>query len=91
MRNETILMILIFQEAYPLGSMRVRPEEYLDHFGFEVDRIGRVLKYLGLAQDGRSDLCWTATPMLMRIIAERVAHPPVKAKRASVTENQRRL
>jgi hypothetical protein len=88
MQNETILMLSIFQEAHPL-SMRVRPEEYLDRCDFEIDRMGRVLKYLGLAQGGRSDLCWKPTPMLMKIIAEGLAHPPVKAKGVEVTDDER--
>jgi hypothetical protein len=66
MNTETILMLSIFQEAYPFGSMRVSPEEYRGCFGFEIDRVGRVLRYLGLAQDDRSDLCWKATPILMQ-------------------------
>jgi hypothetical protein len=78
MNTETILMIEIFQEADPLGSMRVSPEEYLDSCDFEIDRIGRVFKYLGLAQGGQSDLCWQPTPMLMKIIAERLARISVK-------------
>ena len=89
MNTETILMIEIFQEADPLGSIRVSPEEYLDRCDFEIDRIGRVFKYLGLAQGGQSDLCWQPTPMLMKIIAERVAHPPVNAKGVEVTDDER--
>jgi hypothetical protein len=92
MHNDTIPMISIFQEGYSLGSMRASPEEYLEHFGFEIDRMGRVPRYLGLAQGpARSDLGWKAAPMLMKIIAERLVHRPEKRKRASVTENQRRL
>jgi hypothetical protein len=40
MHNDTIPMISIFQEGYSLGSMRASPEEYLEHFGFEIDRMG---------------------------------------------------
>jgi hypothetical protein len=87
MQNETILMISIFQEAYPLDEIRRSPEEYLDHFGFEIDRMGRVLKYLGLARvEAGSGLGWKAESMLMKIIAETVAHPPQKRK-CTVTEN----
>src|ERR1700730_5108236 len=89
MQNDTLLLISIFQEACPL-SMRVRPEEYLDHFDFEIDRMGRVLKYLELAQgSARSDLGWKPAPMLMKIIAERLAHPPEKRKSALLTEDDR--
>ena len=81
MNTETILMIEVFQEAYPLGSMRVGPEEYRDFFGFEIDRMGRILKYLGLAQAAaRSELGWKPKPILMTLIAERVARAPVKSK-----------
>src|SRR5260370_21279031 len=76
MQNETILMISIFLEAYPLYQTKVSPEEYLDQFGFEIDWIGRVLKCLGLAQPAtQSDFGWKPVPMLMKIIAERAARP----------------
>ena len=89
MQNDTILMISIFQEVYPLGTTKMSPEDYFDYFGFEIDRVGRVLRYLGLAQDDRSDLCWKPTPILMKIIAERLAHPPEKRKSALLTEDDR--
>jgi hypothetical protein len=85
MQNETILIISIFQKAYPLGPIAVSPEEFLDDFGFEIDRMGRGLKYLGLARDAaRSDLGWKPAPLLMKIIAERVACPPVRTKNVGV-------
>jgi hypothetical protein len=68
MRNDSILTISIFQEAYPLDETKVSAEEYLDHFGFEIDRIGRVFKCLGLTQPATrsDDFAWNPAPMLMK-------------------------
>jgi hypothetical protein len=88
MKNETILMVSIFQQAYPLDETKVSAEEYLDHFGFEIDRIGRVFKCLGLAQPAPSDFGdWKPAPMLMKIIAERAARPSVENKPVLVTDH----
>jgi hypothetical protein len=81
MNTETILVLSIFQEAYPLDKAKVSTEDYLAHFEFEIDRIGRVLKYLELAQAAaQSELGWKPKPILMKLIAERVARVPVKSK-----------
>jgi hypothetical protein len=79
MNTETILMILILQEIFddPEGS----PKDFLADFAFEIEQIGRLLNYLGLAQtSARSDLGWKPTPMLMKIIAERLARISVKVE-----------
>jgi hypothetical protein len=88
MQNETILMISIFQEAYPLGQTKVSPEEYLDSLDFEIDRIGRVFECLELTQPAtQSDFGWKLAPMLMKIIAERAARPSVESKPVLVTDH----
>jgi hypothetical protein len=77
MNTETILMISIFQGA--LGDSEARPKDELADFAFEIEQIGRLLNYLGLAQAAaRSDLGWKPRPMLMKIIAERLARISVK-------------
>jgi hypothetical protein len=89
MRNETILMLSIFQHANPLGPIAVTPEEFLDHFEFEIDRMGLVLKCLGLAQTAAQsdDFVWKPAPMLIKIIAERAARPFVENKPVLVTDH----
>ena len=77
MQNDTILMISIFQEIFdrPEGN----PKDFLADFAFEIEQIGRLLNYLGLAQaSARSDLGWKPAPMLMEIIAERLGRSTVK-------------
>src|SRR5262245_970249 len=87
MTPDTTLLLSIFQKAYPLGD--VSPEEYLDHFGFEIDRIGRVFNCLGLTQPATQsdDFVWKPAPMLMEIIAERAARPSVENKPVVVTDH----
>jgi hypothetical protein len=77
MQNDTILMISIFQEAF--GDPEARPKEYLAEFSFEIEKIGQLLNYLGLAQaSARSDLGWKPKPVLMRVIAEGLTSISVK-------------
>jgi hypothetical protein len=88
MNMETILMISIFQEAYPLDKAKVSAEDYLAHCEFEIETLGDLFKYLGLAQAAaRSELGWKPKPILMTLIAERVARAPVKSKFNSAVDD----
>jgi len=70
--NETALLAAIFQEANPLEPQS-SVDEYLHHFAFEIDRMGRVLRFLGLAtMSNECGLDWAPNHRLMRIIAEKV-------------------
>lgn len=73
--NETVLLVAIFQQANPLEPQS-SVAEYLDYFGFEIDRMGRVLQFLGLAKkSNQCDLVWAPNHRLMRIIAEKATRP----------------
>jgi hypothetical protein len=77
MQNDEVLMISIFQQIF--GDPEASPKDYLADVAFEIEQMGQLLKYLGLAQaSARSDLGWKPAPMLMQIIAERLARISVK-------------
>jgi hypothetical protein len=87
MKNESLLMITIFQQAD--GKTEVSAEEYLgEKLDFEIYWVGQVFKCLGLAQTAaaQSDLGWEPAPILMKIIADRAARPSVKEKRVWLSE-----
>ena len=69
----------------------MNPDEYRDALDAEIDQLGRVLKYLGLAQTAaaRSDFGWEPAPLLMKIIAERVVRYSKKEKAVVVTEHDK--
>lgn len=88
MQNDTLLLISIFQEACPLDKAKVSAEDYLAHCEFEIETLGDLFKYLGLAQAAaRSELGWEPKPILMTLIAERVARAPVKSKFNSAVDD----
>lgn len=73
--NDTQLLAALFQRAYPLEP-QPSAAEYLHHFEFEIDRLGRLLRFLGLAEAShQSGLGWAPRRWLMRISAERAARP----------------
>jgi hypothetical protein len=72
--NVTVLLVSIFQKANPIGPSSVA--DYLAHFEFEIDRMGSVLRFLGLAKkSNQCDLVWAPNHRLMRIIAEKATRP----------------
>jgi hypothetical protein len=72
--NVTVLLVSIFQKANPIGPCSVA--DYLAHFEFEIDRMGSVLRFLGLAKkSNQCDLVWAPNHRLMRIIAEKATRP----------------
>jgi hypothetical protein len=88
------LMIAIFQAADPIyaGMEDVTEKlEYVKSRGSDIDRLGRVLKFLQLAEDSpQSVFGWTPTAQLIRIVAER-ADRPAKASRKHVTNRERAI
>jgi hypothetical protein len=65
--NETVLLVTIFQKANPLEPQS-SVAEYLHYFEFEIDRMGSVLQFLGLAKkSNQCDLVWAPNHRLMRI------------------------
>jgi hypothetical protein len=86
MQNDEILIISIFQEAF--GDPEASPKDNLADFAFEIAQMGQLLKYLGLAKaSARSDLGWKPEPMLMKIIAERLACVSAKNKFAAAADD----
>jgi hypothetical protein len=72
--NDTVLLVSIFQKANPIDPSSVA--DYLAHFEFEIDRMGSVLRFLGLAKkSNQCDLVWVPNHRLMRIIAEKTTRP----------------
>jgi hypothetical protein len=72
--NVTVLLVSIFQKANPIGPSSVA--DYFAHFEFEIDRMGSVLRFLGLAKkSNQCDLVWAPNHRLMRIIAEKATRP----------------
>jgi hypothetical protein len=72
--NETVFLVALMQEANPLNQSDVA--DYLDYFGFEIDRMGSVLRFLGLAKkSNQCELGWAPNHRLMRMIAEKATRP----------------
>ena len=75
----SVLMIAIFQMAHPIYRNKVEPlgqTEYLAHCASDIDELGRIFKFLGLAEDSaQSAFGWRPTARLVGIIAERAARP----------------
>ena len=91
MQNETILMTSIFKVADYVGAIEFTAKEDLPKFKFEIDRTGRVLKFLGLAKEAaRSALGWKPTPRLMEVVAEKLVRSTPKCK-IRVTNEDRNL
>jgi hypothetical protein len=87
--NETELLVAIFQQAYPLEP-QPSVGEYLHHFEFEVDQLGRLLRFFGLAEASEQSVVgWAPSHRLMRIIGER-ASPRWQERGRIVVSNEDR-
>jgi hypothetical protein len=90
----SVLMIAIFQMAHPIYRNKVEPlgqTEYLAHCASDIDELGRIFKFLGLAEDSaQSAFGWRPTARLVRIIAERAARP-TKGSDTRATKKERQL
>jgi len=88
MTIDCILMISIFQQAFPLDP-EGDVEDYIALFAPEIDRLGRVLKFLGLAERApKSRIMWKPTLQLLTLIGQKLTQPPVKLK-CTVTDGDR--
>src|SRR6266480_1093330 len=77
--NIESLLVAIFQAAHcierDIGDP-VRTREFLQYYAPDIARVGRVLKFLGLAEEcSQSALGWKPTEKLIRIVVERAARP----------------
>jgi hypothetical protein len=91
------LMIALFQAAHPLagddpGESLTDKVQYVKYCASDIDRLGRVLKFLGLAETNQqSMLGWTPTARLVHIIAERAARPTKGSATTRATKKERRV
>jgi hypothetical protein len=92
--NIESLLVAIFQAAHPIGTRvgdPVSATEFLQYFAPDIARVGRVFKFLGLAEEStESTLGWQPTDQLIRIIAERAARP-TKASSKEATAKELKL
>jgi hypothetical protein len=84
----TYLLIEIFQQANPLEPAP-NAGKFVDLFRFEINELGGVLKFLGLAASDNCELGWVPSHVLMRIIAEQVASPSKKGSKSNVRNEDR--
>jgi hypothetical protein len=86
---ESNLMVAMFQEAYPIGDTETVAGEYLACRSADIERLGRVLKFLGLAEAStKCGLGWKPTGVLLHIIARQVAARPPKASKKQATAKE---
>ncbi len=94
LNTELLLLTSIFQSAHPVVhdvGGELNATEYLKFCASDIERIGRVFKFLGLAEEStQSVLRWKPTDRLIRMIGERSARPTKPSKKV-LTEKDRRL
>jgi hypothetical protein len=79
---ETMLLISIFQKAYPVGSA-LTAERFVRQFEVQIDRTGHVLQFLGLAVKVKSSpIGFKPTPRLVEIIADRLERRTLESRNA---------
>jgi hypothetical protein len=86
------LLIAIFQAAHSIFTETDKPIiEYLNSCASDINKLGRILKFLGLAEDSaQSAFGWKPTAELIQIIAERAARP-TKASKTQASKMERRF
>jgi hypothetical protein len=90
---ESNLMVAIFQEL-DLICFDQEPSatEYLKLCVPHIERLGRVFKFLGLAEAStQSALGWKPTAHLLHIIGKRVVAHPTKASHKQATAKEQKL
>jgi hypothetical protein len=90
--NIESLLVAFFQEALAAHPAEpVSATEFLKYFAPDIARVGRVFKFLGLAEEStESSLGWQPTDQLIRILAERAARP-TKASKEEATAKELKL
>jgi hypothetical protein len=90
---ESNLMVAIFQELDLIIFDDEEPAtEYLKHCAPHIERLGRVFKFLGLAEaNTQSALGWKPTAQLLHVIGRRVGANPIKASHKQATAKERKL
>jgi len=87
------LMVAIFQEL-PLVCFIGKPDavEYQRLCRPEIERLGRVFKFLGLAEAStNSAIGWKPTADLLHLIGKRLAGHPIKGSRKLATAKERKV
>jgi hypothetical protein len=83
--NIELLLLAIFQAAHPTNTTTAT--DFLQSFAPDIARVGRVFKFLGLAEESpQSALGWKPTDQLIRIVAERAARPTKASMKEATTK-----
>jgi hypothetical protein len=87
------LMLAIFQELDLISFPDEEPSatEYLKLCAPHIERLGRVFKFLGLAEASTSALGWKPTAHLLHIIGQRLAANPIEASHEQANAKERKL
>jgi hypothetical protein len=93
---ESNLMVTMLQEVHPIASLGTETEpsatKYLTCCAADIERLGRVLKFLGLAEASTdSALGWKPTADLLRIIARQLAARPARPSQKQATAKERKV
>jgi len=93
---ESNLMVPMFQEAHPIDGLgpETKPSatKYLTCCAADIGRLGRVLKFLGLAEASTdSALGWRPTADLLRIIARQLVARPARPSQKQATAKERKV
>jgi hypothetical protein len=71
---DTCLIVTMLQEVFHVGSVEPNPKKYVKKYKQQIKEAGKVLEYLGLAQQSKKSVIgWRPTSLFMEILAERVS------------------
>jgi len=86
----TYLMVMLFRAVHTAQSDLERSAaEYVEHHHRDIERIGQLLEYLGLAEeDVQCPFGWKPTKRLLEIIARKAANPSKFSKRRITCRDQ---
>jgi len=93
---ESKLMVAMFQEARPIAILGRESEpsarEYLTLRAADIERVGRVLKFLGLAEAStESALGWKPTANLLHLIARQLDAHSARGSQKQATAKERKV
>jgi hypothetical protein len=90
---ESNLMVAIFQALHPLGRIDQESSatQYLTWCAPDIERLGRVFKFLGLAEASTSALGWKPTAHLLHLIGEALAASTIQASHKGANAKERKL